>query len=396
MNKKLESYIKNELPKESDDYKKILMLYSLGLTSAEEIYEYTKIEPIDTIKRTIYKIEKEGNYTDLVLEEIIDLYNNGVIDIQEIVDITGEKRRIVIDCLQRAVISGRIVAKSVPTENYARVIELAKQNKNDEQIQQETGLTYNIVAKYLNKAVKEGHIDRRNNDVCGKLKQIVDLTIQGKDEDFITKYLNISQSTYHKYYKMAINRGLIPKKNLKKQKEEKSIEDKIFDCFKTLTYTIEVARKLRLEPHAVFEIIENLSDDKKKELLNIRLSSNPLYSQVKKQAEVKKCDLEDVLDEMSLDTDYNRLFLVSRLYYVLGNYQKALKMSYRILNIKKNEHGIKDTILLERRKMKVDMIRRDYLENQTSTSMLCKIYEFDKEIIESITNVREKNIDYEL
>ena len=46
--------------------------------------------------------------------------------------------------------------------------------------------------------------------------------------------------------------------------------------------------------------------------------------------------------------------------------------------------------------MKVDMIRRDYLENQTSTSMLCKIYEFDKEIIESITNVREKNIDYEL
>ena len=396
MNKRLESYIKNELPKEKDDYEKILMLYSLGLLSAEEIYQYTKIGPIDKIKVVIYNIEKEGKYTDFLLEDIIRIYNSGVIDVNEIAEITGEKIGTVISKIQKAVILGRVVIKTVPTGNYAKVVELAKQNKNDEQILEETGLPYSLVSRYLNRAVEEGHIEERSNEICGKLKKIVDLTLEGKDEEFIIKSMQISKTTYQRYYKIAVDKKLIPKKRPKREKEEKTIEDKIFYYFSQYTYTIDVARKLKIDPYQLYEIIENFSDDKKEVLFNIRLNSNPLYPQAKRQADVKECDLESALDEMVINADYNRLFSIARLYYILGKYPKALATFYQILNVRKNESGIKDTVILEKRKIKVDMIRKDFLENQYSTMYLCKKYDFDKEVIESIINSREKNRDFEL
>ena len=396
MNKRLENYIKNELPKEKDNYKKILMLYSLGVFSGEEIQKYTGIESINEILNAIYKIEKNGEYTDLILEDIIDLYNSGIININEIAEKTGDNIDIVARNIQRAVVLGRIVIKTVPTGNYAKIIELAKQNKNDEQIQEETGLPYTIVSRYLNKATEEGHIEKRNDEICGRLRQITDLILEGKDENYIIKKLIISPTTYYRYYKMALERRLIPKKENKKSKEKISLEEKIFDSFQTYTYTIEVARKLHKEPYIIFDTMENLEDGEKERLLNIRLAKNPLYTVVKKQADIKECKLEDILDEMLPDADYKKLFLIARLYYLLNSYQKSLETFCRILNTKKNDHSVKELVLLERRKMKIDMLRRDFLDKKYTEAQLCTTYGFDKSVIESVIKSREKREDLEL
>ena len=364
------------------------------------------------VKRT-RKAEKQ--------EQVVEMWNSGI-DKKEIAEKLGITTRSVDGRLYRARKTGQEVRKQEgKTGKKEQVVEMWNSGINKKEIAEKLGLRIDTVIVYLCQARKSGQELRKNpvkrTRKAGKQEQVVEMWNSGINQKEIAEKLGITIGTINTYLcqarktgqelrKNTVNRARKPRQTLtkvskeKKTKQENSslntpkiekargqgidIKSKIMAMLCT-NLPIDVAEKLKIKPFVVYDIVDSLSEDEKKEILKkfVR-SKKEVFSYVRNKKE-KGISTLTALKTLNIEKG-NKLYReLSEIYLIMGLQNQAEGILNSIIA---NDSGanvyIRDKVTMQLHKIKTEIltqnIRTDYYRkrNMDNTRIsyedLCKKY----------------------
>ena len=323
--------------KKKNKFEELVELYNNGTTDLNELSKKLEIE-ISTVKTYMSTAKKQGILKKVHkkdrIDEIAELYNSGVYDVREIAEKFGIEKRSAVSYISSARRRGLIQQennKKIKSDKFMILVELYNSGiKEVEVIASKTGLSESTVSNYLRMAKRQGLITFPKN----KLQRFAELYNLGIDMKKIQSILEIKNYSIYTYMFRAKEKGLILDE--KESKEEKDLKLRVIEGLKS-KYPREVAISLGISFKEIYDIIDKLSLNDKKNIKKEQIKSNPLYDKVKYLINEKNMDTQLALHYLyNTMTDPIEQINLAKLYYVGEN----LDMSDVILKNIINDEGI--------------------------------------------------------
>lgn len=364
-----------ELPKkrpQKTKYKIVIELYNSGITDADVISKKAKLNK-NTVYSYISKAKNEGKIVKIEkqkrkskYDKVVELYNSGTTDVKEIARRFKTTPKTIYSYISKAYKEGKIVkvkkSKIKKEKNqkkqskYAQLIELYNSGITDVvKLVKSLKTTQSTVYSYIYKAEKEGKIvrilpkkERRMNNANEKVVKKVHQEVSKKE---------------------SVN---IPNVNISKEIQEK-VEIKI-----VAQYPYEIAKTLNIQPKILYDYLESMPDQKKKDLKREILKRNIIWigikdlkiKQRKKGKDISVAEaLEQIIPTLS---EYDKIKLV-RFYYWIGQEKLALKTAKQFfysddISEKGKKRFEKECKMIEK-EMLINMIRA---KREVAHSELCR------------------------
>ena len=367
-------------------------------------------------RKTGQEVRKTGKQ-----DQVVEMWNSGI-DKKEIAEKLGITTKSVDVHLYRARKAGQEVRKNPvkrtrKAEKQEQVVEMWNSGIDKKEIAEKLGITTRSVDGRLYRARKTGQEVRKQEGKTGKKEQVVEMWNSGINKkeiaeklglriDTVIVYLCQARKSGQELRKNPVNRARKPRQTLtkvskeKKTEQEKSslntpkiekargqgidIKSKIMAMLCT-NLPIDVAEKLKIKPFVVYDIVDSLSEDEKKEILKkfVR-SKKEVFSYVRNK---KEKGISTLTALKTLNTEKgNKLYReLSEIYLIMGLQNQAEGVLNSIIA---NDSGanvyIRDQVTMQLHKIKTEIltqnIRTDYYRkrNMDNTRIsyedLCKKY----------------------
>lgn len=380
--------------KTKKDY--VIELYNAGEKSLKVLSGKVGVT-VRSVSTFLYEARKEGRIEKekTRIEQVSELYNSGYKDVKIIAEKLGVKVEVANNYLNKAEKMGKIEKRPKDKTKIEQVIELYNAGENNRKIiAEKVGSTIGTVSNYIEKARKEGRIERKPKT---KKEQIIELYNAGeKDPKVIAEKVGSTVGTVSNYLYKAQKEGKI-----KNKKEESSAEENLKDKVKILLetkYPREIAKQIKVPPIMVYDVIDSLDKDYINKLKIKKVKNNPLYPQIAYLREAKNSSIENALytlvkTNLSLDDKIN----LAKIYYILGNENVPERLlnevifektaSLEIINRAEEE---REKILLEIKSRKI----REELKKERNISVdyLCKKYNVRTGFLTDLIGTGHENV----
>lgn len=298
-------------------------------------------------------------------QEIVKLYNKGTKSAKEISRKLGINRRTVETYISKAIKDGDIV-KVNRYEEFLRIYN-EEQIRDSMQIAKKMNITEKTVRRYMDIASEKGKIVRISN-----YEQFERLYYeQGiRDIKVLSKMLKLSEVTIQNYIYRTIRDGnnendniepikeVFDKERLKQIADTNEIDSSKIESLILLLkkkFPYEVAHELNIPAKKVYDILENVTDEEKKEIIRIILSNNET---AKKINNLRKdgTKIEDAIRIVETSLRGVGKLELANIYYVMGQRIMAERVLNKIIFAKESTETMK---ALARKKM--ENIKREFI-----------------------------------
>ena len=399
----------------------VIEMWNSGIDK-KEIAEKLGIT-INAVNKHLYKARKTGQEVRKQ-DQVIEMWNSGI-DKKEIAEKLGITINGVNCHLYKATKAGQGLRKNPvkrgrKIEKQDQVVEMWNSGINKKEIAEKLEITINTVSTYLYQARKAGQELRKNPVKRGrkieKQDQVVEMWNSGIDKKEIAEKLGITiNAVYYHLYRARKTGQEVRKQEIKTGKQEQTvkkvskekktkqensslntpkiekakgqgidIKSKIMAMLCT-NLPIDVAEKLKIKPFVVYDIVDSLSEEEKKEILKkfVR-SKKEVFSYVRNKKE-KGISILAALKALKIEKG-NKLYReLSEIYLIMGLQNQAEGVLNSIIA---NDSGanvyIRDQVTMQLHKIKTEIlaqnIRTDYYKKRNidntriSYGDLCKRY----------------------
>ncbi len=345
-----EAKSKGEINSEVSNYEEVIRLYNEGM-KAKEIAKKLHMSE-STVNNYIMMAKNAGNIQDKpsLYRNVVYWHNQGK-GVKEIAEILGVSQNKIEKHLSRARKEGQLNdSESYKTEQYKKIVELYKQGKNAEEISGIVGLALATVRAHLSIARRVGDIPKEKS----KYEKVIELWLQGlRDRDEIANIVGLTRNTINAYLRRASKEGKIiitddaeKLENITESKQLTNVAYRTEELARSARieislakailnllpkkYPTEVANTLRIEPDAVYNVMENMNKTERAKMNREFLNNNTVYGKV---IELVDSGVEPMEAIKQVKLQIKGLDLIEMLdfYYILGGEKECQKVIAKIM-----------------------------------------------------------------
>lgn len=261
--------------------------------------------------------------------QLIEIYNSGITDIEEIVRILDSTRGTIATYISQAQKEGKITKKKKEVKQiekkiskYVQFVELYNSgvtNINDLATKLESPKS--SIYAYIHRAKKEGNIVK------------------------VAKETKTNKE----------NKQDIPKRNIPKKCISKELKKNITNKLIT-QYPFDVALSLNIQPMVVYDYLENMEEKEKKDLKANLLKRNIIWIKVRdlkseKAKNNEKISVYDAIQQLYPTLSKNEKIKLVRFYYLCDQEKMAVKTVNQMIYFEDLSEDVKESLIEEKTKI---------------------------------------------